>query len=239
VALPDLLAVAPVRTYHRRRGRLSQRHKVGLRDLWPRFGVVVAGGPAPSLDPVALFGRRAPLVVEIGSGMGETTVAMAADDPGRDYLAVEVYEPGIANLLHLIADLCLSNVRVAAGDALDLFRHQLPPASLAAIHVFFPDPWPKARHHKRRIIQPRHLPLLASRLVPGGLLHCATDSAGYAADMLESLGAEPSLHNEHDGFAPRPDHRPTTRFELRGIQAGQPAFDVMFRRSTLDGKSSP
>jgi tRNA (guanine-N7-)-methyltransferase len=175
-----------------------------------------------------LFGRRAPLVLEIGSGMGEGTAEMAAADPARDYLAVEVHVPGIANLLRLVDDRSLTNVRVADVDAVGLVR-QLSAGSLDAVHVFFPDPWPKTRHHKRRLIQPAHVALLRSRLVPGGILHCATDWAAYAEVMLETLSGDPGLINMFDGYAPRPQHRPRTKFEQRGIDSGREIFDLVFR----------
>jgi tRNA (guanine-N7-)-methyltransferase len=220
-----------IRTFHPRRGRLSGRHHDALKRLWPAYGIEIPEEPAPApLDPAALFGRRAPLVLEIGSGMGEATADMAAADPGRDYLAVEVHTPGIGNLLALVEERGLANVRVACGDALDLVRYQLPPGSLDAVHAFFPDPWPKARHHKRRLIQPAHVSLLGSRLVPGGTLHCATDWADYAEAMLEALTGDPLLANAYDGYAPRPAGRPLTKFEQRGIEAGRPAFDLIFRR---------
>jgi tRNA (guanine-N7-)-methyltransferase len=208
-----------VRTYHPRRGRLSGRHRDALDRLSRRYGIAD--------DEIR---RAAPLVLEIGSGMGEAVVAMAAADPGRDYLAVEIHTPGVANLLALIEQHGLHNVRVVSVDALDLLRHRLPDASLAAIHVFFPDPWPKARHHKRRLIQPAHVALLASRLEPGGTLHCATDDAGYAEAMLATLAAEPSLVNTVDGYAPRPPHRPRTKFELRAVQDGRDVFELVFQK---------
>ncbi|GII20418.1 tRNA (guanosine(46)-N7)-methyltransferase TrmB [Planosporangium mesophilum] len=207
---------------------MGERHRAALDRLWPLYGVPVTGEP---LDLAVLFGRRAPLVLEIGSGMGDATADMAAADPDRDYLAVDVHTPGVANLLALVEERGLANVRVAFGDALDLLGHQLAPDSLAAIHVFFPDPWPKARHHKRRLIQPRHVELLRSRLVPGGTLHCATDSADYAEAMLETLTADPGLTNAHRGYAPRPSYRPLTKFEERGVRAGRDVFDLIFTRS--------
>jgi tRNA (guanine-N7-)-methyltransferase len=219
-----------VRTFHPRRGRLSGRHLDALDRLWAAYGVAVADGRARPLDTAALFGRAAPLVLEIGFGMGEATAAMAAADPGRGYLAVDVHTPGIANLLAHVEAVRLTNVRVGAGDALDLVRYQLAPASVDAVHVFFPDPWPKGRHHKRRLIQPAHVALLCSRLAAGGTLHCATDSADYATAMLATLTAEPRLVNAYDGYAPRPAHRPETRFERRGLDAGRTVFDLVFHR---------
>lgn len=222
--------LARVRTFHPRRGRLSGRHHDALERLWPRYGVEIADGPGPALDVTALFGRPAPLVVEIGSGMGEATAAMAAADPCRSYLAVEVHTPGIANLLAIVAERGLTNVRVARGDALELLRHRVAAEQLDALHVFFPDPWPKSRHHKRRVIQPAHVAVMASRLARLGVLHCATDWPDYAEAMLETLSAEPRLVNVHQGYAPRPHHRPRTKFEERAATAGRPVFDLLFRR---------
>ncbi|MFY1693612.1 tRNA (guanosine(46)-N7)-methyltransferase TrmB [Plantactinospora sp. WMMB782] len=249
--------MARIRTFHPRRGRLSGRHLDALDRLWPRYGLTVPfpahpdngpqgppapegavtpqGPPAPegALDLVELFGRTAPVVLEIGSGMGDATVAMAAADPGRNYLAVEVHTPGIANLLDLAERQGLTNVRIARGDALDLVRYLLPPERLDAVHVFFPDPWPKPRHHKRRLVQPAHVALLRSRLVPGGVLHCATDWPEYAESMRDTLTADPELVNLFPGFAPRPAHRPVTKFERRGTAAGRPIHDLIFRRAQV------
>ncbi|MCW6008487.1 tRNA (guanosine(46)-N7)-methyltransferase TrmB [Micromonospora sp. CPCC 205371] len=219
---------ARVRTFHPRRGRMTGRHFDALERLGPLHGVPIPGTP---LDLAALYGRRAPLVLEIGSGMGEATIAMAGADPGRDYLAVEVHTPGVANLLAMIEQHGLTNVRVGFGDALELVRHMLPPASLDAVHAFFPDPWPKSRHHKRRLIQPEHVALLRSRLAPGGTIRCATDWTEYAETMLETLAADPGLVNEHDRYAPRPAERPVTKFEQRAIDAGREIRDLSFRRS--------
>ncbi|MET0434265.1 MAG: tRNA (guanosine(46)-N7)-methyltransferase TrmB [Cellulomonas sp.] len=229
----------PIRTFHPRRAALGERRTDALDRLWPRYGVSVhdpALGLPPTtpdgaLDTARLFGRTAPLVLEIGSGMGDATAAMAAADLGRDYLAVEAHLPGIANLLVLVEEQGLTNVRVAHGDALDLVRRTVAPGSLDAVHVFFPDPWPKARHHKRRIIAPDHVALLRSRLRLGGTLHCATDWAEYAEQMLEVVDADPGLTNPYRGFAPRPAHRPVTKFERRGAEAGRPSHDVIATRT--------
>jgi tRNA (guanine-N7-)-methyltransferase len=242
---------ARIRTFHPRRGRLSGRHRDALERLWPAYGIDAAeegteegtaqgtdDGPAGGpLDVAALFGRRAPLVLEIGSGMGDATAEMAAADPGRDYLAVEVHTPGIAHLLALVERRGLTNVRIARGDALDLLP-RLPPAALDAVHVFFPDPWPKARHHKRRLIRPPHVALLRDRLAPGGALHCATDWPDYAAAALAALAADPGLVNAHDGYAPRPAHRPRTRFEQRAVLAGRPVVDLVFHRAKRNSRPS-
>lgn len=219
-----MVVIEHIRTYYPRRGRIGPRQRETIERLWPRFGV-----PLGLTDPAALFGRSAPLVLEIGFGMGEATAAMAEADPARDYLAVDVHTPGVAALLARVEQRGLTNVRVAAEDALALV-HRLPPGSLAAVHAFFPDPWPKVRHHKRRLIQPAHVALLRSRLAPGGTLHCATDWSEYADAMLETLTADPELVNAHDGYAPRPAHRPVTRFERRAQMAGRRACDLVFCR---------
>jgi tRNA (guanine-N7-)-methyltransferase len=224
----------PVRTFHPRRAPLGVQRADALERLWPSYGISVHDPelglppltPDGLLDTAALFGRTAPLVVEIGSGMGDATAAMAAADPDRDYLAIEVHQPGIAHLLGLIEQAGLTNVRLAHGDALELFRTRIAPDSLDAVHVFFPDPWPKARHHKRRIIAPEHVALLRSRLRPGGALHCATDWEPYAEQMREVLAADPGLRDPYDGWAPRLSTRPVTRFEQRGVDAGRVIRDL-------------
>src|SRR4051794_7670596 len=197
-----------IRTFHPRRGRMSARHTDAHAALWPRFGFTVHDGDRTPLDLERLFGRSAPVVLEIGFGMGDTTAAMAAADPTRDYLGVEVHTPGIGNLLAAIQDQELANVRVAHGDAMELVP-RIAPAALEAIHIFFPDPWPKARHHKRRLIRPGNVALLRDRLRPGGLLHCATDWPHYAAAMAETLDADPALNRLDGSRAARPE----TKFE--------------------------
>jgi tRNA (guanine-N7-)-methyltransferase len=204
---------------------MSARHADAMAGLWPSYGLTVLDGDRTPLDLDELFGRVAPRVLEIGFGMGEATAAMAAGDPGRDYLAVEVHTPGIGNLLALVGDLGLTNVRVAHGDAMELVR-KLTAESLDAVHVFFPDPWPKARHHKRRLIQPGNVVLLRRVLRVGAVVHCATDWPDYAEQMAATLAADP-------GLAPAPGaERPVTKFERRGRQAGRPITDLTFRRTT-------
>lgn len=219
--------VAPIRTFKPRRGRLRPRQQEALRRLWPAYGLAVDG---PPLDPAGLFGRPVPLVLEIGSGMGEGTAALAAADPDRGYLAVDVHTPGVANLLRLAAEQRLTNLRVVHGDALELIRNRIPPAGLTAVHAYFPDPWPKSRHHKRRLFQPEHVALLRSRLVPGGTLHTATDWPGYAAAIREVLAADPELVNPYQGWAPRPPTRPETRYERRARDAGRQVFELICHR---------
>ncbi len=217
----------PVRSYVLRQGRTSAAQARALEELGPRYAIPYTQG---LLDRVAVFGRDAPLVVEIGSGMGETTLEMAAVDPATDFVAIEVHGPGVGSLLRGIDAAGLTNVRVIRHDALDVLEQMIADASLAGIHLFFPDPWPKKRHHKRRLIQPAFAALAAHRLVPGGILHAATDWPDYAEQMLKVLSAEPLLENTVEGYAPRPKRRPHTKFEERGLRLGHPVRDVVFRR---------
>lgn len=193
----------------------------------PRFGVPYS---PQLLDFEALFGRHAPVVVEVGSGMGETTARIADEHRDRDYLAIEVHAPGVGSLLKRAAELGLTNVRVIQHDAVEVLREMVPAASLAAIHVFFPDPWPKKRHHKRRLIQPAFAELAAGRLAPGGILHVATDWEEYAQHVLEVLNGTASLRNTSGGFADRPAGRPETKFERRGLGLGHGVWDIVFER---------
>jgi tRNA (guanine-N7-)-methyltransferase len=213
----------PIRTFHPRRGRMSARHADAHAALWPALGLTVADGDRTPLDLDDLFGRSAPVVLEIGFGMGDSLAATAAADPARDYLGVEVHTPGIGNLLALIEENDLANVRVARGDAIELL-HRIAPGTLDAVHVFFPDPWPKVRHHKRRLIRPDNVVLLRERLRPGGLLHCATDWPDYAAAMAGALDADPFLARAGEDRAGRPE----TKFERRGTAAGRPIIDLRY-----------
>lgn len=224
----------PLRTFHPRRSPLGADRSDALARLFPRWGFSVDDPRVPPprtsdgrLDTAALFGRVAPVVVEIGSGMGDATAAMAAADPARDWLAVEAHLPGVAALLVLVERHGLTNVRVAHGDALRLLRTDVAPGSLDAVHAFFPDPWPKAKHHKRRLVQPEHVALLRDRVRVGGTLHVATDWADYAAQASAVLATDPDLSG---GVVPRPAHRPVTRFEQRGLDLGHPITDVVVRR---------
>lgn len=225
---------APVPSFALRRGRVRASQADAIDRLWQRWGVDVDGTP---LDLAALFGPGVPVVLDVGSGMGEATAAAAASDPSRGVLAVDVHTPGHGNLLKLAEAAGLSNVRVADGDARVLLRDMLPPAALDGVRVWFPDPWPKARHAKRRLVTPEFLALVASRLRPGGLLHVATDWAPYAEQITGHLAAAP-------GLAVRPGAgpgRPVTRFEQRGRAAGRPAYDLVAARTQerLEGLLSP
>jgi tRNA (guanine-N7-)-methyltransferase len=182
------------------------------------------------LDFRQLFGRGAPCVVEVGSGMGETTASIAAAHPQNDYMALEVHTPGVGSLLKQIAERGLTNVRVIQHDAVEVLEHMIAPEALSGVHVFFPDPWPKKRHHKRRLIQAEFARLIATRLRVGGYVHVATDWAEYAEHILQVLSAEPMLANTAAAYAPRPDYRPPTKFEERGVKLGHGVWDIVFRR---------
>ncbi|MFJ6211728.1 tRNA (guanosine(46)-N7)-methyltransferase TrmB [Streptomyces sp. NPDC092296] len=240
-ATPEQHREQRIRSFHPRRGRLSGTQGDALERLWPRYGTAVDGAP---LDLAELFGRSGlPVVLEIGFGMGETTAAMAAADPVTGILAVDVHTPGHAGLLSRIERDGLANVRLAAGDAVVLLRDMVAPGTLAGLRVFFPDPWPKSRHHKRRLIQPEFIALAVSRLAPGATVHCATDWEPYAEQMLAVLSGSPELVNLHPegdgtvladgsrpGYAPRPAWRPVTKFERQGLAKGHVVHDLLFRR---------
>lgn len=216
-----------LRSFVVRNGRMGPGQSKALARLGPRLLVPFADAP---IDAETLYGRRAPLVVEIGFGMGAATAQIATAHPEVDYLGLEVHPPGIGALLARVETLGLGNVRIVVADAVEVLDKMIAPSSLAAIHIFFPDPWPKLRHHKRRLVQPAFVALAASRLAPGGTLHCATDWLDYAEQMLEVLGAEPSLVNAANGFADRPASRPLTKFEARGLERGHRIRDLLFRR---------
>jgi tRNA (guanine-N7-)-methyltransferase len=237
-----------IRSFSGRRGHFTPGQKQAYETLFDRWALPYRREP---IVPAKVFGREAPLVLEIGFGMGETTARIAQGMPGTDFLGVEVYPAGVGSLLRRIDEAGLANVRIIQHDAVEVVRDMIAPDSLAGIHVFFPDPWPKTRHHKRRLIQPPFVALLASRLAPGGYLHCATDWEHYAVQMLAVLAGEPLLANtafddapagadcrtvigesaaQCRGFAPRPHYRPVTKFENRGLKLGHGVWDVVFRR---------
>ena len=219
----------PIRSYVLRQGRFSRGQQRAYAELLPTLGVPYAPVIA---DFHGIFGRAAPLVVEVGSGMGETTARIAQENPDTDYLAIEVHAPGVGSLLKQLDEAALTNVRVIQHDAVEVLEHMVEPGELSGLHVFFPDPWPKKRHHKRRIIQPAFVRLLASRLRPGGYVHAATDWQEYADHVLAVLSATPGLSNTADAFAPRPRARPETKFERRGLRLGHGVWDVVFTRQS-------
>jgi tRNA (guanine-N7-)-methyltransferase len=216
-----------IRSFVLRQGRVSNAQRRAFDELLPRYGVPFTARPQ---DLDAVFGRAAPKVLEIGSGMGETTAAIALAHPENDYLAVEVHTPGVGSLLKRVAELELANVRVVQHGAVEVLQDMIAPAALDGVHLFFPDPWPKKRHHKRRLVQPAFAVLLASRLRPGGYVHAATDWQDYAEQIRAVLSAEAALENTAAGFAERPETRPVTKFEQRGLALGHRVWDVVFRR---------
>jgi tRNA (guanine-N7-)-methyltransferase len=217
----------PIRSFVLRQGRFSPAQQRACDSLLPRFGVPFT--PTPQ-DFDAIFGRKAPRILEIGFGMGETTAAIAQTLPECDFVAVDVHAPGVGSLLKLIDERGISNIRIVQHDAVEVVAQMIPDAALAGIHVFFPDPWPKKRHHKRRLLQPPFVRALALRLAPGGYLHAATDWEDYATAILAACRDEPLLENSAGGFALRPAHRPLTKFERRGLELGHGVWDVIFRR---------
>ena len=213
-----------IKSYVLRQGRTTPSQKLSLEKLWPVFGIAFSGEP---LNPQQIFGRGAPLVLEIGSGMGETTAQIAQANPQTDFIAVEVHGPGIGSLLKRIEAMGLTNLRIIRHDAVDVLETMIADGSLAGIHLFFPDPWPKKRHHKRRLVQPPFIALAARKLAPGGYLHAATDWPDYAAQIDEVLSSNALFErkdaNERKG-------RPLTKFERRGIDLGHPVRDLLFLR---------
>ncbi|MBP8902820.1 MAG: tRNA (guanosine(46)-N7)-methyltransferase TrmB [Thiobacillaceae bacterium] len=216
-----------IRSFVLRAGRLGTGQSKALEELGPRYVLPYVTAP---MDWPGVFGRQAPRILEIGFGMGGATAEIARGHPENDYLGVEVHTPGVGALLKRIGELDLANLRIVQHDAVEVLQHMLAESSLDGIHIFFPDPWHKKRHHKRRLIQPAFVELLASRLDPGGYLHLATDWEDYARQMLEVLAANPLLRNTTDSYAPRPDHRPLTKFEQRGLRLGHGVRDLVFRR---------
>ena len=214
-----------IRSFVTRAGRLSTAQARAIETLAPQFCIPYEKAP---FDFSQAFGRRAPTILEIGFGMGDTTAAIAVSMPDKDFIGVEVHTPGVGSLLKLIGEQGLTNLRLIQHDAFEVVTHMIAPASLAGVHVFFPDPWHKARHNKRRLIQGPFVELLASRLAPGGYLHCATDWQEYAEQMLQVLSEAPALENSADDYAPRPAYRPVTKFENRGLRLGHGVWDLVF-----------
>lgn len=225
-----------IRSFVTRAGRMTVAQQRALAELGPRW--MLPWDPAiPDLaawcrEHIALDGQPVgKLVLEIGFGMGQATAHIAGLMPDTLFVGCEVHTPGVGALLKLVDDLGLANIRIIQHDATDVVQHMIAPQTLDGVHIFFPDPWPKKRHHKRRLIQPRFVHELATRLKPGGTLHCATDWQPYAEHMLDVLRAEPLLANTAADYAPRPAHRPMTKFERRGLRLGHGVWDLVFRRT--------
>ncbi|HRD48280.1 MAG TPA: tRNA (guanosine(46)-N7)-methyltransferase TrmB [Candidatus Contendobacter sp.] len=218
-----------IRSFVLRGSRMTRAQHRALTDLWERFGIESGNAPLPIVE---LFGRQAPLMVEIGFGDGESLVAMASADPEVNYLGIEVHHPGIGHLLLRAEELGLTHLRVMRADAVEVLERQLPDESIDRIQIFFPDPWPKARHHKRRLIQGSFIELLARKLKSAGQLHIATDCEDYARSILDLLNVAPgwvNMASDH-GFTPRPAYRPPTKFEQRGRRLGHEVWDLLFMR---------
>lgn len=222
-----------IRSYVKRGGRTTEGQARALEALGPQY--LLPYRPQ-LLDFPAVFGRAAPVVLEIGFGMGEASAHIAGVLPDHDFIGCEVHEPGVGALLKRIGEQGLTNMRLVRHDAVEVLEHMIPPASLAGVHIFFPDPWHKKKHNKRRLIQPPFVARLAAHLAPGGYLHCATDWEPYAQQMLEVLSADPALRNSVEppagdgGYAPKPAYRPLTKFENRGLRLGHGVWDLVFIR---------
>jgi tRNA (guanine-N7-)-methyltransferase len=216
------------RSFVLRAGRLGPGQRRALAELGPRFVLPFAAQP---IDWHSVFGRAAPLVLEIGFGMGDATAQIATAQPQTDFIGVEVHSPGVGALLKHIGELGLRNLRIVQHDAVAVLESMIAPGALAGVHLYFPDPWHKKRHHKRRLLQPAFVTLLASRLQRGGYLHCATDGQPYAEQLLHCLSGETALRNRAAGYAQRPEWRPQTKFETRGLKLGHGVWDLLFERS--------
>ena len=216
-----------IRSFVLRQGRVSNAQRRAYEDLLPKYGVPYT---KDLLNFEIVYGREAPRYLEIGSGMGETTVSIARSHPQNDYLAIEVYTPGIGSLLKQIEEFKLTNLRIVQHDAVEVVNNMFPQEYLDGIHIFFPDPWPKLRHHKRRLIQPEFISLLCKYLKPGGYIHVATDWNNYADQILEVMSNELSLTNTARDFVQRPEYRPLTKFEQRGLRLGHKVWDLVFKK---------
>ncbi len=217
-----------IRSFVLRQGRLSKAQRRACELLLPKYGIPFN---EYLLDLNQVFGRTAPKILEIGFGMGESTATIAQAHPENDYLGIEVHTPGVGSLLNQIEQFELTNLRIIQHDAVEVLQHMLPPACLDGIHIFFPDPWPKAKHHKRRLIQPALVARLCTHLKPGGYIHAATDWEDYAVQILHVLNQEPQLSNTTNNYAPRPNYRPLTKFEQRGLKLGHGVWDLVFQRN--------
>jgi tRNA (guanine-N7-)-methyltransferase len=217
-----------IRSYVLRTGRTTTGQAKAIETLGPKYLVPYQAQP---VDLAALFGRGAPTILEIGFGMGEATAHIAGLMPEKNFICCEVHTPGVGALLKRVGDQGLTNIRIVQHDAVEVLDHMLAPDALGGVHIFFPDPWHKARHNKRRLVQPPFVAKLLARLQSGGYIHCATDWEPYAQQMLEVLSAEPALRNTAERFAPRPGYRPLTKFENRGIRLGHGVWDVVFTKA--------
>ena len=222
------LPARPIKSFVVRAGRMGSGQIKALAELGPRF---VLPFEPKRLNPAEVFGRSAPVVLEIGFGMGDATAKIAQTLADTDFIGCEVHEPGVGALLKQIDERKLTNIRIIQHDAVEVLAQMIAPASLAGVHLFFPDPWHKKRHNKRRLIQPAFVATLIQHIAPGGYLHCATDWEPYAQQMLEVLTAEPGLVNTAEGYAETPAYRPLTKFENRGLKLGHGVWDLVFKKT--------
>lgn len=217
----------PIRSFVLRQGRVSNAQRRACETLLPKYGIPFK---QELLDLNQVFGRNAPKILEIGFGMGESTAIIAQAYPENDYLGIEVHTPGVGSLLNEIEAQEITNLHVIQYDAVEVLQHMLPDACLDGVHIFFPDPWPKAKHHKRRLIQSTLISKLSQHLKSGGYIHAATDWQEYAEQILDVLNQEPQLTNTAKDYATRPDYRPITKFEQRGLKLGHGVWDLVFRK---------
>lgn len=220
-----------IRSFVLRMGRMTPSQKIAYEKLWSQFGLTIEQG---MIDGDALFGRSAPTVLEIGFGMGDSLIAMAQAAPDINFIGIEVHRPGVGRLLRLAAEKELTNIRVFAEDAIEVLRDCIPDASLDRVQLFFPDPWPKKKHHKRRIVQSEFIGLVRTKVKLGGIFHAATDWENYAEHMMQVLSNEPGWENRagQNQFSEKPDYRPSTKFEIRGERLGHEVRDLIFQRLT-------
>lgn len=219
---------ARIRSFIRRQGRATVGQKLALENLWDKYCL----SPEQNFDATQAFGRNAPLIIEIGFGNGASLADMAEANPDMNYLGIEVHRPGVGHLMMLLEQRGINNVRIFHHDAIEILERKIPDHSIAGVHLFFPDPWHKRRHHKRRIVRPSFLDLLNKKLAAGGYFHAATDWKDYAKDMLTTLSADSRLKNTSpsEDYCPRPDYRPLTKFENRGIKLGHGVWDLIFTK---------
>ena len=221
------MTLRQVKSFVLRAGKITRGQQRALDDLLPLYGVEHVSSP---VDLNNIFHRNNDKIIEIGFGMGETTATIARSNPGSDYLGLEVHTPGVGSLLNQIEQFELTNLRIIQHDAVAVLHHMITAQSLDGVHIFFPDPWPKARHHKRRLIQAELVASLCDRLGNGGYIHIATDWEEYAIQILQILQQESQLHNTVNDFAPRPSYRPLTKFEQRGLKLGHGVWDLIFTK---------
>jgi tRNA (guanine-N(7)-)-methyltransferase len=229
MTIPQKIDPARIKSFIRRQGRATTGQKLALESHWDKYCL----SPQADFAVEQVFGRNAPLIVEIGFGNGDSLAAMAEANPELNYLGIEVHRPGVGHLMMLLEQRGIDNVRIYHHDAIEILEQKIPDHSVAGVHLFFPDPWHKRKHHKRRIVRPSFLDLLNKKLMKGGYFHAATDWKDYAKDMLATLSAYSGLINASPAgdYCPRPDYRPLTKFENRGLKLGHGVWDLIFKKA--------